>query len=82
MENAFAAGYDPSLELAKTHFPQHSDSNEETVDSSSDDDEYDLVGWTEHLRRKEQDTVDHIIHGKEYGHYFMFLGPKVYYYSF
>ena len=73
MEKAFAAGYDPSLELAKSHFPKPSDSSGETVDS----DDYDPIGWTEHLRRKEQDTVDHIIHGKEHGHYFMFLGPKV-----
>ena len=72
MEKAFAAGYDPSLELAKSHFPERSGSNGEAVDG----DDYD-VRWTEHLRRKEQDTVDHIIHGKEYGHYFMLLGPKV-----
>ena len=69
MEKAFAAGYDPSLELAKSHFPDRSESN-------VDGDDYDLR-WTEHLRRKEQDTVDHIIHGKEFGHYFMLLGPKV-----
>ena len=74
MEKAFAAGYDPSLELAKTHFPQRSNSNGETVDV----DEYDLVGWGEHLRRREQDTVDHIVHGKEYGHYYLLLGPKVF----
>jgi hypothetical protein len=72
MEKAFAAGYDPSLELAKSHFPKRSDSN-----GVDDDEDYDLVGWTEHLRRKEQDTVDHIIHGKEHGHYFLLLGPKV-----
>ena len=72
MEKAFAAGYDPSLELAKSHFPERSNSNGETVD----DDDTELR-WAEHLRRKEQDTVDHIIHGKEYGHYFLLLGPKV-----
>jgi hypothetical protein len=72
MEKAFAAGYDPSLELAKSHFPARSASDGDTVD----DDDYELP-WTEHLRRKEQNTVDHIIHGKEHGHYFMLLGPKV-----
>ena len=72
MEKAFAAGYDPSLELAKSHFSDRSGSNGKAVDS----DEYDRH-WTEHLRRKEQDAVDHIIHGKEYGHYFLLLGPKV-----
>lgn len=33
--------------------------------------------WTQHLRRKEQDAVDQIVHGAETGHYFMLLGPKV-----
>lgn len=33
------------------------------------------------LRRKEQDIIDHIIHGHEPGHYFMLLGPKVSFYS-
>ena len=33
--------------------------------------------WTEHLRRKEQDTLDRIIHGAETGHYYMILGCKV-----
>jgi hypothetical protein len=74
MEKAFAAGYDPSLELAKSHFPGRSDSDGKTVDGDFDD--YDQR-WTERLRRKEQDTVDHIIHGQEHGHYFMLLGPKV-----
>ena len=74
MEKAFAAGYDPSLELAKPHFPEQSNSNGGTADGDFDD--YDK-SWTKHLRRKEQDTVDHIIHGHEYGHYFLLLGPKV-----
>jgi hypothetical protein len=72
MEDSFAAGYDPSLELAKSHFPERSASDGGTVDG----DDYDL-NWTEHLRRKEQDAVDRIIHGHECGHYFMILGPKV-----
>ena len=33
--------------------------------------------WTEHLRRKEQDTLDRIVHGAETGHYYMILGSKV-----
>ena len=70
MEKAFAAGYDPSLELAKSHFPGRSDSNGGSVDGDFDD-------YHHHLRRKEQDTVDHIIHGQEHGHYFLLLGPKV-----
>lgn len=33
--------------------------------------------WTENLRRKEQDSVDCIIQGREPGHYFVLLGSKV-----
>ena len=33
--------------------------------------------WTKHLRRREQDILDTIIHGRESGHYFMLLGAKV-----
>ena len=33
--------------------------------------------WTDHLRRKEQDFVERVIHGVETGHYFMILGCKV-----
>jgi len=35
----------------------------------------------QHLRRKEQDFVSRIIHGKEAGHYFMILGSKVIYFQ-
>jgi len=74
MEDAFAAGYDPALELAKVHTPRRSDSDGEAMD----DDAFDDHGpWTENLRRKEQDAIDHIVHGDESGHYFMLLGPKV-----
>ena len=76
MEKAFAAGYDPALELAKCHIPRRSDSDGEAIHGDFD---YD---WTEHLRRKEQDAVDHIIQGQEYGHYFLLLGPKVFTLSF
>lgn len=67
IELAFEAGYDPALELAKTH----------TVKRATDDSEFEGdEPWTEHLRRKEQDTIDLIIQGEEPGHYFMLLGPK------
>lgn len=74
MEKAFAAGYDPALELAKFHIPRQSESDGETIVGGFDDHDR---PWTEHLRRKEQDDVDHIIHGQEHGHYFLILGPKV-----
>jgi hypothetical protein len=74
MEKAFAAGYDPALELAKFHIPRGSNSDGETIYGDFDDHDQ---PWTEHLRRKEQNAVDQIIHGEEYGHYFLLLGPKV-----
>ena len=66
MEKAFAKGYDPALELTKTHIPGKPDSDAGAADGAFN------------LRRKEQDTIDDIIQGKfkEPG-YFMLLGPKV-----
>ena len=70
IEKAFAAGYDPALELVKTSKRlSEAASNEEGL-------EWDL-DWTEHLRRDEQDLIDRIVHGNELGHYFILLGPKV-----
>ena len=69
IELAFEAGYDPALELARFHTGEMAASE----DSEFEGDE----PWTEHLRRKEQDTIDLIIQGEEPGHYFMLLGPKV-----
>jgi hypothetical protein len=72
IESAFAAGYDPALDLATNKMKR--------VVSTDELDELDseLVGpWTEHLRRKEQDWIDRIVHGTESGHYFVLLGPKV-----
>ncbi|KAG6813513.1 hypothetical protein H0H92_010217 [Tricholoma furcatifolium] len=73
IEESFAAGYDPALELA-THQTKRSASTD--VDDRYGELEFDGQPWTENLRRKEQDTIDRIIHGKEPGHYFMLLGPK------
>lgn len=77
IEDAFAAGYDPALELelAKQH------TQRPFIDSMDnepqDSDFYDSSSWTNDLRRKEQDFIDSIVHGKESGHYFVLLGPKV-----
>lgn len=70
IEIAFAAGYDPALELA--NYKKDSD------ESVSEEFDWDKDGpWTQHLRRKEQDLLDSIVHGTEAGHYFFLLGPKV-----
>jgi hypothetical protein len=67
IEQAFQGGYDPALELA-VH-GKKSLENRNRTDA--------IDGIDEHLRRKEQDIVDRIIHGAEVGHYFMILGCKV-----
>ncbi|KAF8161282.1 hypothetical protein B0H34DRAFT_700244 [Crassisporium funariophilum] len=72
IENAFAAGYDPALELAKSHTPKKPCTDADAQDPPFDGEE----PWTENLRRKEQDIIDHIVHGEESGHYFVLLGPK------
>ncbi|KAI9062365.1 hypothetical protein FKP32DRAFT_1593521 [Trametes sanguinea] len=74
IEQAFSAGYDPALELAKNAVKKPADAAEP---SANEELEWDLEGpWTQHLRREEQDLIDRIIQGKEIGHYFILLGPK------
>ncbi|CDO78235.1 hypothetical protein BN946_scf184608.g5 [Trametes cinnabarina] len=74
IEQAFSAGYDPALELAKNAIKKPADTSQA---SPSQELEWDLEGpWTQHLRREEQDLIDRIIQGKEVGHYFILLGPK------
>lgn len=74
IEDAFAPGYDPALELAKQHTKRPLIDDFEGEESH---DIYEAGPWTKDLRRKEQDFVDAVVHGKESGHYFMLLGPKV-----
>lgn len=62
VHKAFAPGYDPALELA-TH-------------KAHPEDELERTFWTHKPRRKEQETIDHIVHGHEAGHYYILLGPK------
>ncbi|KAI0827927.1 hypothetical protein BC628DRAFT_1409461 [Trametes gibbosa] len=74
IEQAFAAGYDPALELAKNAIKRPEDA---APDPTNEELEWDLEGpWTQHLRREEQNLIDRIIQGKEVGHYFILLGPK------
>lgn len=75
MEHAFAAGYDPALELATLSATQadiSDDLNELTFDTNGAKPKT----WSGHLRRREQDRIDQIVHGIEKGHYFVLLGPK------
>ncbi|KAI0776267.1 hypothetical protein BD413DRAFT_527845 [Trametes elegans] len=76
IEKAFAAGYDPALELAKNAIKKPPETPEPAVDANGEL-EWDLEGpWTQHLRREEQDLIDRIVQGHEVGHYFILLGPK------
>ncbi|KAJ7072653.1 hypothetical protein C8F01DRAFT_1206138 [Mycena amicta] len=63
IENAFAPGYDPALELVTYQNKPGASTPEDGP-------------WTQHLRRKEQDRIDAIVHGEEPGHYFVLHGPK------
>ncbi|CAE6443255.1 unnamed protein product [Rhizoctonia solani] len=67
IEEAFAPGYDPVLELMS--YP--SSSGEVDEDGVRN---YALSTWQ--VKRKEQALVDSIMEGKEAGHYFLFLGPN------
>ncbi|KAI8973966.1 hypothetical protein BD414DRAFT_498702 [Trametes punicea] len=74
IEKAFAAGYDPALELAQSAVKKPAESSDpsstERLDWEVD------APWTQHLRRQEQDLIERIIRGQEVGHYFILLGPK------
>lgn len=61
--------------LAKTHTPRRASTEDpqDPQDPTFVDDRLPI----ENLRRKEQNIIDHIVHGQESGHYFMLLGPKV-----
>ena len=73
IEQAFQGGYDPALELVV-----HAKNSTRSRDTTDVIDDFEEHGpWTEHLRRKEQDFVERVIHGVETGHYLMILGCKV-----
>ncbi|PCH35614.1 hypothetical protein WOLCODRAFT_156317 [Wolfiporia cocos MD-104 SS10] len=71
IELAFAKGYDPVLEIAG----QPKRRSDAKADGGGTPD-FTNVPWTQHLRRREQDLVDQIIGGTEFGQYFLLLGPK------
>ncbi|ELU36588.1 AAA domain-containing protein [Rhizoctonia solani AG-1 IA] len=70
IEEAFAPGYDPVLELMS--YPSRSGELDE--DDGLGVRNYALSTWQ--VKRKEQALVDSIMEGKEAGHYFLFLGPN------
>ncbi|KAG6920194.1 hypothetical protein DXG01_004963 [Tephrocybe rancida] len=72
IEDAFAAGYDPALELATHQTKRAQDSDQDSGELQFDEE----APWTANMRRREQDTIDRIVQGQEPGHYFVLLGPK------
>lgn len=82
MELAFAPGYDPALELAQHSLKQaNADVDGELLDVldelTFDNQSTGPLAPTGHLRRREQDWIDRIVHGAKTGHYYVLLGPKV-----
>lgn len=81
MELAFAPGYDPALELAQHSLKQANadvDGELDELDELTFDNQgTEPLTLSGHLRRREQDWIDRIVHGAETGHYYVLLGPKV-----
>ena len=78
MEEAFEAGYDPALELANHAVKARNWVEEKGQQRANLELEMgDPEPWTNHLRRKEQDFIDLIVKGEEFGHYYVLLGAKV-----
>lgn len=69
MDIAFRAGYDPALAVVK--FGKTRNASHTLLSPSIKE------GIETRLRRKEEDFVNRIISGKERGHYYLILGPKV-----
>ncbi|KAH9048042.1 hypothetical protein EDB84DRAFT_1459069 [Lactarius hengduanensis] len=74
IEQAFQGGYDPALELV-VH-AKNSMRSPLTADAIDELEIQENGPWTDHLRRKEQDFIERVIHGAETGYYFMILGCK------
>lgn len=78
MEGAFAAGYDPALEVGKLHHkkhPHHPGSLfEHEMQETDPSDPHDHPHTN--IVRKEQQTVDGIVKGENVGNYWILMGPK------
>lgn len=73
MEKAFEPGADPALTLAN----QGIKSEHHNTALTTYEEELESLGNVSSVRRQEQDLIDSMIHGKEHGHYFLVMGPKV-----
>ncbi|KAJ7099594.1 hypothetical protein B0H15DRAFT_920319 [Mycena belliarum] len=74
IEDAFAPGYDPALELAT--YPSKAGEKKKLTEPLDELELEEEGPWTQHLRRKEQNWIDAIVQGHEPGHYYVLLGPK------
>lgn len=85
MEGAFAAGYDPALEIGKLRQHKHHMRHVHHKDEDGNDivQEVDVVDGEEeepvptHIKRHEQALVDRIVKGEEVGSYWLMIGAKV-----
>jgi hypothetical protein len=76
MEGAFAAGYDPALEVGKLHHRKHSTHHADSVfeHEMQEGDDSDIPH--PQIVRKEQDLVDTIVRGENVGNYWILMGAK------
>lgn len=89
MEGAFAAGYDPALEIGKlrhNHLHHHHKHHSQTPapspsvgpgddDAEAEEEEEEPVPT--HIKRHEQARVNRIVSGEEVGSYWLMIGSKV-----
>jgi len=75
MEGAFAAGYDPALEVGKLHHRKHSKHHAESVFEHEMQEGEDELPHPEFVR-KEQELVDAIVRGENVGNYWILMGAK------
>jgi hypothetical protein len=80
MEGAFAAGYDPALEVGKLHHRKHQEHHPGSIFEyeMQEDDDKDGDEDKIHPRivRPEQDLVDKIVRGENVGNYWILMGCK------
>ena len=74
MEGAFAAGYDPALEVGKLHHRKHQQHHPGSIF------EYEMQEGDEEIHpqivRQEQEQVNKIVRGENVGNYWILMGCK------
>lgn len=78
MEGAFAAGYDPALEVGKLHHKKHllDHHRHHPHHTAAKEEEDDEEEPRPQIIRKEQDLVNKIVRGEMVGNYWLLMGSK------